>query len=100
MASVSKGDPPFHKKLNPSQPISKQETVLIKSTQILSSPDVLDGDMENVNFAQLLTLSVAGAGMRDLLAQLVKAGVDLSLPLTLPSIRLLPPVPENNQTSP
>lgn len=56
--------------------------------------------MENVNFAQLLTLSVAGAGMRDLLAQLVKAGVDLSLPLTLPSIRLLPPVPENNQTSP
>ena len=53
--------------------------------------------MENVNFAQLFAFAIARAWVRDLLAQLVKAGVDLSLPLTLSSICLLSTVPENNQ---
>ena len=53
--------------------------------------------MENVNFAQLFAFAIARAWVGDLLAQLVKAGVDLSLPLTLSSIRLLSTVPENNQ---
>ena len=53
--------------------------------------------MENVNFAQLFAFAIARAWVGDLFAKLVKAGVDLSLPLTLPSIRLLSTVPENNQ---
>ena len=53
--------------------------------------------MENVNFAQFFAFAIARARVGDLLAQLVKASVDLSLPLTLSSIRLLSTVPENNQ---
>ena len=54
--------------------------------------------MENVNFAQLLTFPIAGARMGNLLSKFVKAGVDLSLPLTLPCIRLLPSVPDQQPT--
>ena len=54
--------------------------------------------MKNVNLPQLLALAIAGSGVGDLLAQLVEPGVDLALALALPSIRLLPSVPGNNQT--
>ena len=63
------------------------------------SPDIVDGHMKDINLPQLLTLSITGPRVGNVLPQFVKSCVDFSLSLSLPSIGLLPPVPEEGVSS-